>query len=672
MVKDENYGSLSLDVQQFNGLMVIYFILHVVILILDRAILLFQNSSNIRYKYYLYNKKDFKDLSDLLKFRKKSKDDKREYFKKNLTAVEDKLIEIYPKKKRWLNHSLIIPIQYFADLREEYFVSFKQIEDFNKPLFFKYLLYIFIVIFVHFITFVYFPMKGNINSGNELFCIEKGKCNDFNSNKALIFFYIFYLFYLVPSALQIKYGFNDMKKKSILKRNPSDLNNLFVTIYQQIPFLNEIKNILDWTLTSTSLDLGQWIQFESIYEAIFSTYSDDRDEENVIGKQIDKMRKAQKGGVLSFILISALIFPLVIFSSINPTNIVNSVYDAKLKIDLSFTYQDNEVKKYTLFENNRPESITEITDEIFNEFNYTLSVKTRSFPKQQIQTIKFYETSDTNWDLVLPHIQTIVNELNISNPENAVNSINLIIQTQFTRPLPAEAQIVTDIITANIYNIGQDSESEGAQKAFNLSNAFTNCEDTYINFYDIYTPSRKLSSSTDPITIEDQKHFYPLGIQLGFQGCDNSTGKNNFLQSYFTLKSLKNKKDENNTKIHDDAMTFHIFSETISPTTSSYSVYAFYTAVILVFGEYVRDFCSGEPEKVTLNEMPDPRKMVDLCEGIIIARNSREFRMEKKLYFILIELLREPTYLKEITKSSVERFEEREENAKFVTTDEID
>ena len=119
-------------------------------------------------------------------------------------------------------------------------------------------------------------------------------------------------------------------------------------------------------------------------------------------------------------------------------------------------------------------------------------------------------------------------------------------------------------------------------------------------------------------------------------------------------------------------MTFHIFSETISPTTSSYSVYAFYTAVILVFGEYVRDFCSGEPEKVTLNEMPDPKKMVDLCEGITIARNSREFRMEKKLYFILIELLREPTYLKEITKSSVERFEEREENAKFVTTDEID
>ena len=673
MVRDENYGSLSLDVQQFNGLMVIYFIIHVIILIFDRAILLFQNTSNIRYKYYLYNKSDFNNLNDILEFRKKTKNDKRVYFKNNLNIVEDKLIELFPKKKRWQNYSLVIPTQYFAELRDKYYISFKQIEDFNKPLFFKYVLYIFIVIFVHFLTFVYFPMKGNVNSGNEVFCTEKGKCNDFNSNKALIFFYIFYLFYLIPSALQIKYGFNDMKRKSVLKRSPSDLNNVLVNIYQQIPFLNEIKNILDWTLTSTSLDLGQWIQFESIYEAIFGTYSDDRDEENVIGQQIEKSRKAQKGGVLSFILISALIFPLVIFSSINPTNIKNSVYDAKLKVDLTFTYQDNEIKKYTLFENNRPESITEMTDDVFKEYNYTESVKTRSFPKDQIQIIRFYETSDTNWDLVLPHIETIVNELNISSPENEVNSIDLLIQTQFTRPLPAEAQIVTDEITANIYDSHQSPTSEGAKKAYNLSNAFEHCLNTNIDFFDIYIPIRKLSSSTNPIIIEDSKHFSNIGIQLGFQGCDNSTGKNNFLQSYFTLRIIKNNnKNENSTKAKNEALSFHIFSATISPTTSSYSVYAFYTAVILVFGEYVRDFCSGEPEKVILNEMPEPKKMVDLCEGILIARNSHDFRMEKKLYFILIELLREPTYLKEITKSSVERFEEREENAKFITTDDID
>ena len=670
MVRDENYGDMSLDVQQFNGLMVIYFIIHVIVIICDRAILLFQNQKNMRYKYYLYDKNDFNNLQNIIEFRKKTKDIKNEYFKKNLNIIEDELIELFPKKKRWQNHSLIIPIQYFSQIRDKYYISYKQIESFNKPLFFKYLLYIFIVIFVHLNAFVYFPMKGNINLGNEVFCTEGGKCNDFTSNKSLIFFYIFYLFYLIPSALQIKYGFNDMKKKSLLKRSHTEINNVLVSIFLRIPFLNEIKNILDWTLTSTSLDLSQWIQFESIYEAIFTTYSDDRDEENIIGQKIEKARKLRKGCVLSFILISALIFPLIIFSSINPTNIINSVYDAKLKVDLSFEYFDDEIKKYTLFENNRPETITEMTDDIFEEFNYTKSVKTRNFPKEQIQIIKFYEISDTNWDLVLPHIESIINELNISNPENKINSINLIIQTHFTRPLPAEAQIVTDEIIANIFNAKDNYTSEENKKALLLSSALTNCLDTYINFYDIYTPSRKLSSSTRPIIIEDIKHFSSLGIQLGFMGCDNSTGKNNFLQTYFTLRTIKNK--YNNTKTKNEPLSFHIFSETISPTTSSYSVYAFYTAVILVFGEYVRDFCSGEPEKVTLSEMPEPKKMVDLCEGITIARSSHDFKMEKKLYFILIELLREPTYLKEITKSSVERFEEREENTKYITNDDLD
>ena len=154
-------------------------------------------------------------------------------------------------------------------------------------------------------------------------------------------------------------------------------------------------------------------------------------------------------------------------------------------------------------------------------------------------------------------------------------------------------------------------------------------------------------------------------------GCDKSKGVNDYLQTYFTLRAIVYNAT-NGTQDSIEPMSFHIFSETISPSTSNYSVFAFYTAVILVFGEYVRDFCSGEPEKVMLNEMPEPEKLIHLCEGISIARNSNDFKMEKKLYYILIEFLREPTYLREITKSSVEKFEELQEESKYITTDDMD
>ena len=69
----------------------------------------------------------------------------------------------------------------------------------------------------------------------------------------------------------------------------------------------------------------------------------------------------------------------------------------------------------------------------------------------------------------------------------------------------------------------------------------------------------------------------------------------------------------------------------------------------------------SEPEKIMLEEMPHPKKIVDLCEGVKTARYSYDFRNEEYLYTVLIELLRSPDYLKLITDSSLDHFKLREE-----------
>lgn len=70
------------------------------------------------------------------------------------------------------------------------------------------------------------------------------------------------------SALQIRYGLPELRKGTFI--NPtSPINKLIFKIYWSIPFLLEIKTITDWTFTKTSLDLFQWIQFETIYCELF-------------------------------------------------------------------------------------------------------------------------------------------------------------------------------------------------------------------------------------------------------------------------------------------------------------------------------------------------------------------------------------------------------------------
>ena len=101
--------------------------------------------------------------------------------------------------------------------------------------------------------------------------------------------------------------------------------------FQAIPFLYEIKNSLDWTCTSTCLTLFQWNKFEAIYDTIFDTYCEKSDwDEKPIGEKVGWNSKISIGASLSFVLILILILPLILFSSLNPTNKLINLTTAKL------------------------------------------------------------------------------------------------------------------------------------------------------------------------------------------------------------------------------------------------------------------------------------------------------------------------------------------------------
>ena len=168
-----------------------------------------------------------------------------------------------------------------------------------------------------------------------------------------------------------------------------------------------------------------------------------------------------------------------------------------------------------------------------------------------------------------------------------------------------------------------------------------------------YSPPLRLTSASDVNEIIDEKYFVKKDVQLGFEGCTIENNKTNYLNSYFSIKSIEN----GETK----PLELHTFSDQISETTSGYSVLTFYISFVLLAGSYVREFLANEPEKIMLEEMPHPKRIVDLCEGIKISRYSYDLKSEEYLYTILIELMRSPDYLKIITDSSLDHFKLREQ-----------
>ena len=65
------------------------------------------------------------------------------------------------------------------------------------------------------------------------------------------------------------------------------------------------------------------------------------------------------------------------------------------------------------------------------------------------------------------------------------------------------------------------------------------------------------------------------------------------------------------------------------------------------------------------SDLPHPEKIVALCESIKISRYSYDFKQEEYLYTILIEIMRTPEYLKDLTRSSLEVFHKRKQKHIF-------
>jgi hypothetical protein len=77
----------------------------------------------------------------------------------------------------------------------------------------------------------------------------------FINNGVTIFFYILFCVYFALVSLQIKYGLPELRRGSFAIQSTSKWNYYTFRVFLGIPFIFELRSIIDWTFTSTSLDV---------------------------------------------------------------------------------------------------------------------------------------------------------------------------------------------------------------------------------------------------------------------------------------------------------------------------------------------------------------------------------------------------------------------------------
>jgi piezo-type mechanosensitive ion channel component 1/2 len=85
----------------------------------------------------------------------------------------------------------------------------------------------------------------------------------------LILYYLIWLYYFTLSALQLRDGYPQAPFKAPFIRDTRFLTVWAFRIYKAMPFLWEMKVIIDWTVTITCLDLFQWFKLDDAFNYLY-------------------------------------------------------------------------------------------------------------------------------------------------------------------------------------------------------------------------------------------------------------------------------------------------------------------------------------------------------------------------------------------------------------------
>ncbi len=354
---------------------------------------------------------------------------------------------------------------------DEYYSFFYQKELTNYPLISKYILHVVTTIFSHVFIFFYLPITGNLNLNSKIYCPSGSDlvCNDVLQNPFLISFYIIYLFYMFFSGLQVRFGLHDIKKKSLFMRKDTILYSVLFKCYKYCPFIYELKLVIDWTFTPTSLDIFKWGKFESVYDNLFMVQCQVRANQKIPpGKKVGNYDKVLWGVSTFIILIAVLLGPILLFSTLNPTNNLNNVFATTVSLLLCFESGPGSYNNFTLFKTDSIEQISGmgklnfiknnkfiqimknlsnfkpflkyisifhlyiiLETNVWKDFKYDQFSSTKAFPIEQVQIIQMSQSSDTGWNIAKPHVDFILDRL--ENVEKHKKKIILAMEYNFLR-----------------------------------------------------------------------------------------------------------------------------------------------------------------------------------------------------------------------------------------------
>uniref|UniRef100_A0A3Q3LMQ3 Piezo type mechanosensitive ion channel component 2 n=1 Tax=Mastacembelus armatus TaxID=205130 RepID=A0A3Q3LMQ3_9TELE len=424
----------------------------------------------------------------------------------------------------------------------------------------------------------------------------------FSENTVAQMWYFVKCIYFGLSAYQIRCGYPTRVLGNFLTKSYNYVNLFLFQGFRLVPFLTELRAVMDWVWTDTSLSLSSWICVEDIYAHIFILKCWRESEKRYPQPRGQKKKKVVKygmGGMIVVLLICIVWFPLLFMSLVKSVaGVVNSPLDVSFEITLAgfqpiFTMSAQQ------------KQLQNVTAAEFQKF-----INKYFGDDEALQWLEGYMPED----LIIAELKGSSNSLWTISPPSRANLIEMLESNEdfpitvswSVQSLCFTCRTLTDIFPRYI-RAPSDSDAKPVEQLYKENKMF-----------DIYVTLKRAQNVSDQI----QEWWIVNQTQPG----------------PVEKRSSKYK--------HEAGLELYVFSDQVSPPSlgflAGYGIMGLYASVVLVIGKFVREFFSGISHTIMFEELPNVDRILKLCTDIFLVRETGELDLEEDMYAKLIFLYRSP------------------------------
>eukprot|EP01083_Nonionella_stella_P231958 818713_1 len=471
------------------------------------------------------------------------------------------------------------------------------------------------VVLFHYLIFVDWPQNTNTL---------------FSDNGALVMYYLLRVVYWLWSCEQIAHGYPTFTRShSRMSKDFTFTYWCFFIVYMAIPFVYEMRTILEWVCIPTTLQLFELLKVEEIYGQLFKTkcvnimYMEQRNR----GQPILMFRKFFAGGCVFIAIVCFLVIPLLLFSTASPASATNPVSASRLSISIINIQGFGTLDLLSL--SNFGIQTVQTPIDLRPYFEASSQISQQIYYESDADSIFTVPTTLSDRVSQILGCENMTHSLTPGDCEEQLSGTQIQMTYEFTRAGPDDNNPIEGIVYLNTEDLTRD---QAKQLSYVLNSSIAEETKSFV-CPSPYHEWLRLQAQHDVITYAlDKNPQRNMTLQLNTQQ----------YESYWNV---------------EPAPTFILISDNFVSSTwlalagvSSYSVIGFYAIVVYSFAQLLRLMYGDQVKQIIFTDLQCVDYILRIVTAVKLARTQRNYHLEELLYRKLIRIYRDPALLVQLTK----------------------